>query len=365
MPGVSIVLPTYNRCDTITRAIESVLNQTFQDWELIVIDDGSTDSTSKMDFGIDSRIRVIRQDNQGVAAARNNGLLASQGRFIAFLDSDDEWLPHFLDLSVGFLKAFPEEQFVTLEFLGDDTEYRMIKGSFMHTYLSAARMIGSNALELLPGETDDYLRIYPTKHGLGVWGTKCLSEATASESHLYQGHVFHHTRWGYLAWLPTTVLTRHALEVVGIFDVSRRHATDYPFLATLSKQFRTNFISTPSARKHEYGLHSNSLQQNHLAAGPNSYAFRINRLYFFDNMHWQNNKHDRELSLVRQQYIYNTALVALRSGMRKEAMMSFSEVSTLRSPFWRSYLFKWLAFCCMNDKNMSASYKILSRLLNS
>ena len=88
-PEVSIILPTYNRADTIMRAIQSILDQTFQDWELFVIDDGSSDRTRQLDLVVDRRINLIRQENQGVYAARNTGLRASSGRYIAFLDSDD------------------------------------------------------------------------------------------------------------------------------------------------------------------------------------------------------------------------------------------------------------------------------------
>ena len=113
MKLVSIIMPTFNRADTIMRAIRSVQSQTFEDWELIVVDDGSTDNTAARIEGCDPRLKLIRQENQGTAGARNTGLCASDGSYIAFLDSDDEWLPHHLTLCVSFLEAFPGEQFVT------------------------------------------------------------------------------------------------------------------------------------------------------------------------------------------------------------------------------------------------------------
>ena len=98
-PTVSVIIPTYNRAHLIGRAIRSVLNQTYQDFELIVVDDGSTDNTEEVVKGFnDGRIRYIRHDeNRGGAAARNTGIKASQGEYIAFLDSDDEWLPHKIE----------------------------------------------------------------------------------------------------------------------------------------------------------------------------------------------------------------------------------------------------------------------------
>lgn len=360
-PEVSIIMPTYNRADTIMRAIDSVIKQTFQEWELIVIDDGSTDSTSQLVIGIDPRIQVIRQDNHGVAASRNRGLLASKGRFISFLDSDDEWLSHYLELAIGFMKAFPDEHFVTLEFLYEDTDQRMIKSSIGYSYLPVARMVGSNTLDLPPNESDDYMRIYQSRQPLGTLGAKVLSDAIVSESFLYQGRIFHQTRWGYLGWLPTTVLTRHALEVVGNFDSGGRGAECYHFLALLFRNFRTNFISVPSARKHERGLNSAPVKQEHLALGPNYCTLRINRLHYFDQLHWLDNQHDRELSLIRKQYVYKTACVAMHLGLRKEALKLFKEASGFQSYYWRSYFLCLLVYLYVPTRVKSKVFRYLCR----
>ncbi len=89
-------MPTYNRAGLVPRAVESVLAQTFPDYELIVVDDGSTDETAHQLGRFDDRLRVVRQENRGVSAARNRGIQASSGELLAFLDSDDEWLPEKL-----------------------------------------------------------------------------------------------------------------------------------------------------------------------------------------------------------------------------------------------------------------------------
>lgn len=98
-PLVSVILPTYNRSKLISRAIKSVLKQTYNNFELIIIDDGSTDNTSKVIRKIkDIRIKYIqRTQNKGQAAARNTGLKLARGEYIAFHDSDDEWLPNKLE----------------------------------------------------------------------------------------------------------------------------------------------------------------------------------------------------------------------------------------------------------------------------
>lgn len=108
-PKVSVILPTFNRALDLPRSIESVLNQTFQDFELIVVDDGSTDDTKDVIERINSKkIRYLRHDrNRGAAAARNTGLKLARGAFIAFQDSDDEWRDDKLEKHMQAFSAVP------------------------------------------------------------------------------------------------------------------------------------------------------------------------------------------------------------------------------------------------------------------
>ena len=89
---VTVVIPTYNRAHLIKDAVESVLNQTYQDFELIVIDDGSTDNTREVLAIYKDKLRYIYQENQGRSAARNHGIKLAQGEYIAFLDSSDYFI---------------------------------------------------------------------------------------------------------------------------------------------------------------------------------------------------------------------------------------------------------------------------------
>ena len=106
---VSIIIPTYNRAQFLREAVESVLHQTFEDFEVLVVDDGSTDNTPQlMATFTDPRVRFIRQTNQGRSHARNHALSLAQGRYIAFLDSDDIYLPEKLAWQVAKMDAAPE-----------------------------------------------------------------------------------------------------------------------------------------------------------------------------------------------------------------------------------------------------------------
>jgi glycosyltransferase involved in cell wall biosynthesis len=104
-PLVSVIIPTYNRGGMIRDAIASVLNQDFKDFELIVIDDGSTDDTPAILETFGRAIRIVRQANRGVSAARNQGIALASGKLLTFLDSDDLWLPQKLARQVHFFNT--------------------------------------------------------------------------------------------------------------------------------------------------------------------------------------------------------------------------------------------------------------------
>lgn len=106
---VSVVIPLYNKARHIERAVHSVLGQSFRDFEVIVVDDGSTDDgAARVRQITDPRVKLIRQPNAGVSAARNAGIEAATTELIAFLDADDEWLPCFLETVMGLRERHPE-----------------------------------------------------------------------------------------------------------------------------------------------------------------------------------------------------------------------------------------------------------------
>ena len=104
-PEVSIIIPAYNHADLLGEALESVFAQTYRNFEIIVVDDGSTDDTASLLKPLSEQgvIRYIYQQKQGVSAARNRGIVEANGRYIAFLDSDDLFEPDKLEIQVNYL----------------------------------------------------------------------------------------------------------------------------------------------------------------------------------------------------------------------------------------------------------------------
>ncbi|MCE5307561.1 MAG: glycosyltransferase family 2 protein [Acidobacteriales bacterium] len=107
MSAVSVVIPNYNHTRYLGGAVQSVISQTYQDIEIIVVDDGSTDGCAEVVSGFGGRVRYMRQENQGLAGARNTGIRAASGELVGLLDADDQWLPGFLERMVSVALLHP------------------------------------------------------------------------------------------------------------------------------------------------------------------------------------------------------------------------------------------------------------------
>lgn len=351
-PLVSIILPTYNRADTLSRAIDSVVAQWFDDWELIVIDDGSQDETvALVEQRRDPRIRLVSQENAGVYVARNRGLAEARGRLITFLDSDDAWRPHFLSLTTAFLNSVQDQSVVTTEFHQDFGAHveRHDHHLISSPYLRFASKIGSNSLVLPEGETDDYLRVYERRHAVGAWGRDIVERIGVSAASWYSGNIFRHMRWGYLNWLPVTVVRREAIDAIGPFSTRTRNAADFQFLGRLAQCFTFNMIAIPSAVKYERASGNRQMNQGHLATGANSYSFEVNKLSYFDELFASELAGDPELQTVRCHYEYYAGYAALRKGDRKAAARHFASAAQWRPYLRKAYAYRVLAHALPSD----------------
>jgi len=201
-PLVSAIIPTYNRAHIVCDAIESVLAQTYTDIEVIVVDDGSKDDTLARLKQYGERIRVISQTNAGPAAARNRGIAAARGRLIAFLDSDDLWLPEKTERQVALLERAGESVPCCLS-------------NIMMKWNSGDRASFDIAL------------LKPTNEE-GVWLN--VDEVLATRFVLFNQGI---------------MIRREVLERIGVFDDSIRYLEDVEFPLRLSLEGPWAFIETP------------------------------------------------------------------------------------------------------------------------
>lgn len=342
-PEVSIVLPTYNRAASLERAVDSVLAQRFDDYELIIVDDGSTDETLDFDAGRDARIRFVRQENRGASAARNHGLELTRGRFITFLDSDDEWFPNALGLEAAFLREHPDVEWVNTDFVNQFDDRPDMVRTIRDELVPRARAIGSSALDLPVGETDDLLRIYETSEPVGDWAAPWLDENEIDSVRRYHGHIFDKMRWGHLTWLPTLMMTRRGRDAAGRFPEDQKNAVDYAYMGRLARAFPGSFISAVVAQKNDTAPGGEMI--DHLATaqtGGTTYSLHVNQLRGFDELF--GGLDDPELAVVRRRHEYEAGLAAVRGGKRSEALEHFGSVAAFDRHFWKAHVLRALVF---------------------
>lgn len=191
-PFFSVIIPTYNRDQFIQKAVDSVLNQSFDNFELIVIDDGSEDQTQQvLSKYSDQRLKCFKQQNQGVASARNRGLELARGNWICFLDSDDWWVNHKLERTFKEIKTNPKIKI----FHTDEIWY---KNGTLHNQ--------KNIHKKPSGFVYD--------HALPLC---CISISTVA---------IHHT----------------VFDVIGIFDESMEACEDYDFWLRTTSKFEVKLI---------------------------------------------------------------------------------------------------------------------------
>jgi glycosyltransferase involved in cell wall biosynthesis len=127
-PLVSVIIPTHNRASLIGQTLDSVARQTFRDFEVIIVDDGSTDDTAKLVRNRDETYRYVYQEQRGASAARNLAVREARGQLVAFLDSDDLWLPEFLGEVVGAIQVQPDAALGYSDFRTMDAYGRILRG---------------------------------------------------------------------------------------------------------------------------------------------------------------------------------------------------------------------------------------------
>ena len=232
-PGlVSVVIPTYNRAHLIGETIESVLAQTYQPVEIIVVDDGSRDNTREVVERYGAAVRYIHQSNAGVSAARNAGFVAARGEFVALLDSDDLWLPWKLEAQVSVLRRYPEVGMVWTDMTAINYAGEVIGERYLRTFYATYRVVRIEEICERAGRLAD---IWPDAH------------APAGDGAVYTGDIFSHMILGNLVHTSTVLLRRERIAVTGGFDISLRPAgEDYEYHLRTCSHGPVAFLDVPS-----------------------------------------------------------------------------------------------------------------------
>jgi glycosyltransferase involved in cell wall biosynthesis len=200
IPTVSVIIPTYNRAHLIGRSIQSVLDQTYRDFEIIVVDDGSTDNTEEIVKRFnDDRIRYIKHDtNRGAGAARNTGIKAARGKYIAFHDSDDECLPEKLEKHIKVFETVPPE----------------------------VGVVYSDMLQISEDGKTKYL------HSPTITGKNIIDPKTSN----YQA-------WGLATGI--VISRKDCFDVTGLFDENFQRSEDLELFIRLAKHYSFQHIKEP------------------------------------------------------------------------------------------------------------------------
>lgn len=202
---ISVVIPLYNKSEWIVGTIQTVLNQRFQDFEIVVVDDGSTDDgPSKVKSIDDCRIRLVCQSNAGVSAARNRGIEEARGEFIAFLDADDEWHPDYLATQKALIENYP-----ACDVFATNYEFRNAQGQITPTILHKLPFDGDT------GILSNYFEV-----------------ASCSHPPL---------------WTSAVVVRRSAIQSVGGFPVGIKSGEDLLTWARLAVRHPIAFTTIPVA----------------------------------------------------------------------------------------------------------------------
>jgi glycosyltransferase involved in cell wall biosynthesis len=279
-PTISVILPTYNSARTIGESIDSVLKQTYPDFELIVVDDGSTDNTKKIVYGYtDRRIIYIYQSNQERSAARNKGIAHARGKYIAFIDSDDIWIDDKLAKQFPVLEADKELGLVYSDLYHFDDE----TGENLFVF--------SNIIKLYRGKIKLHLLL-----------KNCFIQS------------------------PTPLVRREVINVVGPFDPSLVFGEDWDLWLRIAAKYPIDYIDEPLARVR---VHKNvgSLTK------PSSTVYK-NTLILLEKV-------DHEITdrnwLLRRMLRIKRGLLHYNYGMTKLSKGEYGDVQSYFQKAMRSY----------------------------
>ena len=302
MPKVSVIIPTHNRNVFLHGAIESVLRQTYQDLDILVVDDASeVDVQGIISSFHDNRIRLLRHEvSMGEAGARNTGILSSQGEYIAFLDDDDEWLPEKLALQVAILENNPPKV-----------------GGVYTGYIAVD----------FPEERVLYRKV-PSKRG-DIYRDLLMNNAIGT---------------------PSTVLIRRAcIEKAGLFDGSVFYGIDCDLYLRIARHFHFDYLEEPLVKYHvHYARITNNPEIVSKGLEAMSHKYAEERGFLFDRK-------------IRSRGYDSVGVLFCSIGDMKRGADAFLKSILLNPLEWRSYFN--LGFSLLGSRNFEKLKKLKNRLI--
>ena len=251
--NISVIIPTYNRKETLKRAIQSVLIQSYTPYEIIVIDDGSNDGTKEWLKDNFPNVKYIYQKNSGVSSARNKGIKFARGDWIALLDSDDEWLPSKLKDQANEIELNP-----------------------------AAKFLHTNEIWIRNGVRVNQMKKHK-KYG-GYIFEKCLDMCRISPS--------------------SVLIKKDIFDEIGMFDETLKVCEDYDLWLRFASKYPVHFLNQPLIKK--YGGHSDQLSK--VDDGIESYRIRSLKKIMNSGILNKKQKTITKDVLVKKMYIYAKGL---------------------------------------------------------
>lgn len=292
MPEVSVIIPVYNAEKFIKKTIESVLNQTYKDYEIIIIDDGSTDNSKKILDEFKDKVRYFKQANSGVSSARNMAIKEAAGKYIALLDQDDIWYPEKLEKQISFIKENPNVGMVYGDCYYIDDKDKVIYRVF---------------------EDQKY----------------------------YQGKIFENLVIDNFVPIPTVLIKKEVLDKTGLFLENYSYAEEYELFIRIAKDYDIGCINEVLAgyRVHDTNLSKNidkSLQEDIRVKEDalQKYAKQIEPI---------KNKVKRKLA----GYYYEFGRFYQKAGQSKMARQYLAKSIKTYTYSYKQYVFYILAFMCV------------------
>jgi len=237
MLKVSVIVPTHN-CSYLPNAIDSILGQTFKDYEIIVVDDGSTDNTKALLSKFNGKIKYLYQDNKGPSSARNLGIKESEGQYIGFLDADDAWLSEKLEKEVNFLDK--------------NTDFGMVT---CDAYATEAR------------------------------NERIIVPSMAAQRRMHSGFVLKKVLRENFLLMLNVLIRREVLDDIGLFDEKRLFCEDYDLWVRVAKKYKIGYVNEVLAKYRIHGsnrsiINKEKVLNSHLEIVLNS--FKDNKIRYIE-----------------------------------------------------------------------------------